>query len=475
MSRRSTQTEPRAWLIAVGLPMAACAVAWASAATPSGIAVATMSASAASALIVALLVIPARAGLSRELSALADRLEPGRPAPASPRSGDPSEALARLDRGFAAATQRAQESARELVNARSMMDAVVSPLLATDARGTVLACNNATLAFFGKRPLPIVGSGIDELFSQAEISELHAAALLGNVRQAQLRFPKPEGSGGVRIMQVIAAPFQRSGDAGTPEPGVMITLRDVTELAMAVQLKTDFVANASHELRTPLSSIRAAVETLADGAWDDGSMRQRLAGMIQGNVARLEDLVRDLLDLSRLETPDAPVQLEQVRTDAIAESLGEIFEQAASERRLRITFEIDPALAILHTDAKLLTLVLKNLIDNALKYAYPDTTVRVTGAVIPPESQGRLPGARFEVIDRGVGIPIGHQARIFQRFYQVDAARTGSPAKRGTGLGLAIVKHAVKRLGGQVSVESVWKEGTTMRIELPDCVEPVSG
>ena len=115
----------------------------------------------------------------------------------------------------------------------------------------------------------------------------------------------------------------------------------------------------------------------------------------------------------------------------------------------------------LTTDEKSLRLVLRNLIENSAKFAYEGTqiTVRVTAS---------RPGfVMFEVSDRGVGIPIGAQARVFERFFQADAARSGTAPRRGTGLGLAMVKQAVTRLGGTVGVESVWKEGTTMRVELP--------
>jgi two-component system, OmpR family, phosphate regulon sensor histidine kinase PhoR len=464
--------------------MAAVLLAAPFASTPNAVVAASLTGSAVAALLIGLLILPARGKQAEAIEALDRELDREAGATLSVREATPqslppiADLLARAQRSASELSAARQSQEREIANARAMLDAVVSPVIATDSSGQAVMCNNATLAFFGKRPAPVVGSAIDELFSQSEVRELHAGAMAGQVRQAQLRFPRPEG---VRVYQVVAAPFQmvRPGAAvgmnetGMNETGVLLSLRDVTELAMALQLKTDFVANASHELRTPLSSIRAAVETLADGAWDDAAMRQKFAGMIQNNVVRLEELVRDLLDLSRLESPDAPVNIEVVRTDAIAESLTEVFEAAASERRLTIAFELDPRVQTLHTDAKLLTLVLKNLIDNSIKYAYADTTVRVVGTILPGEQAGstRRLGVRFDVIDRGLGIPIGHQARVFQRFYQVDAARTGSPAKRGTGLGLAIVKHAVKRLGGTVGVESVWKEGTTMRVDLPDCVE----
>jgi signal transduction histidine kinase len=240
----------------------------------------------------------------------------------------------------------------------------------------------------------------------------------------------------------------------------MMTLRDVTELAQAIYLKTDFVANASHELRTPLSSIRAATETLADGAWEDAPMRERLTSVIAGNVQRLEEMVRDLLDLSRLDSPDAPVAREEVSLVELAEAMRETFTGVCAERKLTLETRLGAGLDVIVSDRKLLTTIVRNLIDNATKFAYEQTTVNVT-----IERAGSV--VRISVSDQGVGIPLGHQQRIFERFYQVDPSRAGFAVRRGTGLGLAIVKHAVKALGGTIGVESVWKQGTTMTVEVP--------
>ena len=258
---------------------------------------------------------------------------------------------------------------------------------------------------------------------------------------------------------------------------MVVSLRDVTELALAVQLKTDFVANASHELRTPLASIKVAIETLSDGAWDDPTMRGRLTQMISGNVSRLEEMVRDLLDLSRLESSEAPVTLESVSLPELAAGLVEDFDAIMRERRLTLNFQIDPTARRLRTDPKLLTLILKNLIDNAAKFAYEGTAIRVAAAPMaaPGDVPPAPPGIRIQVIDEGVGIPITQQQRVFERFFQVDPARTGFAHRRGTGLGLAIVKHAIKALGGNIGVESVWKQGTTMTVEIPGCLEPQDG
>lgn len=346
-------------------------------------------------------------------------------------------------------------------NLAAILDALHEPVLVTDASGRVVIGNQEADELFGARLGGILGRGVEDLFTQADALRLHASALGGRLGVAQVRFVTPAGT---RIHEMIAAPValaDESGAAGKETRGVVVTLRDVTDLATAVQLKTEFVANASHELRTPLSSIKGAVETLRDGAVDDPSMASRLTEMIATNVERLEELVRDLMDLSRLESPEAPVQYERVDLAAICGGVASMFETTCRERRLTIDVRVKEGVREITSDRQLLQLVLQNLIDNATKFAYEGTTVAVECEAIGGG------GVRLRVSDRGIGIPINQQQRIFERFYQVDGARAGGVKRRGTGLGLAIVKHAVKRLGGTIGVQSVWKQGTTMEVELP--------
>ncbi|MCC6678678.1 MAG: PAS domain-containing protein [Phycisphaerales bacterium] len=363
----------------------------------------------------------------------------------------------------------------QLRDLRAVIDAMDEAVLVTGVTGLAELCNDAAVRLLGRPAERVLARPVDELFTQVDVLGLHASAAGGRAQRGQVRIA---GDAGPRVYEVLAAPLRWRGagpEATGPGPGsgVVMTFKDVTELARAVSLKTDFVANASHEFRTPLSSIKAAVETLADGAAEEPAVRDRFLRMISGNVVRLEEMTRDLLDLSRLESPETPVEMGPVRTAELAETLGEMFEAVCAERKVGLEFEISPALAEVRSDRRLMVLILKNLIDNALKFAYEGTTVRVAAEEWP--HAGPRSGVRWRVIDRGVGIPIGSQSRVFERFYQVDLARTGEPARRGTGLGLAIVKHAVKALGGTIAVQSVWKEGTTMTVELPSGGGPAVG
>lgn len=372
------------------------------------------------------------------------------------RDQDLIDQARRLAEASAASHAGAQAGERRAADLRAMFDAVDAPILGTDENGAVVLFNAAGERLLGIR---LAGRTIEELFTQPELRRLHADARDGKAGRAEVHLRRPQG---LRVFEASAAPVF----GGTQAPfRVVMALRDVTELSRAVQVKSDFVANASHELRTPITALRMAVDTLAGGAADDPPMRQKLMATIAGNTARLEEMVRDLLDLSRLEAPEAAAVIEPLPASILPGVLAPDFEQVCRVRRLTLEFDLSPALEGLRTDRALLMLVLRNLIENATRFAYEGTAVRVVGRPAPADAGHGV--VRFEVIDQGVGIPIQHQQRVFERYYQVDAARTLTAHGRGSGLGLAIVKHAVRRLGGSVRLSSVWKEGTTVTVDLP--------
>lgn len=390
-----------------------------------------------------------------------------------------------------------KEVAKKSRNLEALIDAMDEPVFATDNAEAVLLCNRSAERMFDEAPGKLVGRPIGELFTHADLLELHAAARAGETRRGKVKLTTPTGA---RVFQVSAAPVPVAWGEGIF--GAVLVLRDVTELDQAIQVKTDFVANASHELRTPVAAIKGAAETLEECLQNDPASASRFVRMILDHAARLEEMMRDLIDLNRMESADAPPTVAVVDLSGLQVALGGLFESDCSRRRLTLEFDIDPDLVGMHADAKLLMLILRNLIENAVRFAYEHTTVRVSASLVEafvgaesesgsvsstagPRIAGFLnhgpqaPGAaicpegfvrgiaRFEVVDRGTGIPLAHQERVFERYYQVDPSRHGGGGKRGTGLGLSIVKHAVKTLGGRVGLSSVWKEGTKVWVEVP--------
>lgn len=350
---------------------------------------------------------------------------------------------------------------------RQVLDAAGTPIISTDARGVITgASRSASRTLGGGRNL--AGVRFDELFTQTDLHDLERHARAGEPGRARLKLPI---DGELRTLIVSADTLERGS-------GCVVTLRDVTELVKAAELKADFAANASHELRTPIASIRGAAETLRGPARNDPAMLDRLTGIVASNAARLEALVNDLLDLSKLESADAPPTLADVDLREVFAQQREQFEAICKRKDLRVEFSVDDGAALVRTDPVLLDLILRNLVENATKFAREGTAIDLSAEpapipadpVNPPPAGADLPGGvRIRVRDRGIGIPIAHQQRIFERFYQVDRARAGGTVQRGTGLGLAIVKHATRRLGGQIAVESIYQQGTTMVVELPRC------
>jgi len=227
------------------------------------------------------------------------------------------------------------------------------------------------------------------------------------------------------------------------------------------RVRTDFVANASHELKTPVAGIRLLSDAIASAA-DDGDMeRVRVfAGRLDSESARLQHLVTDLLDLSRLESRgDRGIV---VRTDlhsAVSTSV-EAHRTEAERRGIHLeledhTLEEDNCYALM--DASDASLIIDNLLDNAIRY-----TERGSVTVRFMLDEGYL---QLQVADTGIGIPAADRSRIFERFYRVDTAR--SRELGGTGLGLSLVRHAVKRGGGTIAVESELGEGTTFTVRVP--------
>ncbi len=246
----------------------------------------------------------------------------------------------------------------------------------------------------------------------------------------------------------------------TPRAGRLLVLTDVTELTRSIQVKTEFVSNASHELRTPLSTIRAAVETLlATDLAGESEAARRFIDIIDRHSARLQALVSDLLDLARLESPAAHFEPRPLEVAYELDDLHSRFLSALNARHLDWSASRAPDAPVrVAVNPQLLRLTLDNLVDNAIKFSEPGGRVEVT-------LRGGPSWVSFEVADTGCGIPEAEQERVFDRFYQVERARSG--AERGTGLGLAIVRHAVASMGGSVTLQSAPGKGTRVTVIVP--------
>jgi two-component system phosphate regulon sensor histidine kinase PhoR len=243
----------------------------------------------------------------------------------------------------------------------------------------------------------------------------------------------------------------------------VLVLHNVTALRHADQVRRDFVANVSHELRTPLTAVRGAVEALLDvppGSAEAG----RFLAIISRHALRMEQLVRDLLRLARLDAGQETLTHAEIQVDALIAGVERDIQPQLDARRQTVRAVVAPEAPVVSGDPTKLHDVLRNLLENASNYSPEGGTIEVN-------ARRRAP-AEIEVAiaDRGPGIPEADLARVFERFYRVDRSRTRDPG--GTGLGLSIVRHLVELHGGRVSAANREGGGAVFTVTLPTAERP---
>jgi len=234
----------------------------------------------------------------------------------------------------------------------------------------------------------------------------------------------------------------------------------VTRVQSSQRSQREFVANVSHELKTPLTSIQGFAQAILDGTADTEEARGRAAQVIFNESGRMHRMVLDLLDLARLDTGTADLAMSPVNVRALLNAVAEKFSPQSQRAGVNIHVEVREDVPPLIADGDRLAQVFTNLVDNALKFTPSGGVISLSAAV------NDLAQMRITVSDTGAGIPEEEQARIFQRFYQVDPARQGGTS-HGAGLGLAIAHEIIVAHGGRISVRSRVGAGTEMEVLLP--------
>lgn len=364
--------------------------------------------------------------------------------PRFPRSGVPEvdalvQALRQMNHQLA---ERFEELQREKAEGAAIVDAMVEGIVAADPRGRIVTANPAARRLLGYGPdVPL--PDLQALFRAKAARAVVEEVLAGHV--VQDRELDLDG----RTLALSARPL--------PASGAVLVLHDLTEVRRLEAVRRDFVANVSHELKTPLTSISGYAETLTDPGID-AATRQRFLDTILSNARRMQRLVDDLLDLSRIEAGRWVPDPQLVDVALIAGDAWSLVADRAARRGVRFEREI-AADAPLVADPDAVRHILGNLIDNALRYV-PE------GGRITVRAVRDGDGVLLSVEDDGSGIPGDHLPRIFERFYRVDPSR--SRDEGGTGLGLSIVKHMVEAHGGRVGAESTPRVGTAIRAWFPD-------
>ncbi len=335
----------------------------------------------------------------------------------------------------------------------TLMAAISDAILAVDLEGKPLFFNSRFALIFGNQEaLSARNVRLWEMFRVPEILEAFKSALdsgkTGGVKAVSF---EKEGDS-KRFFSVSVSPLRKqSGEIY----GAVGIFHDVTDLKGAEQIRIDFVANVSHELRTPLTSIKGYTDTLLIDVQDGRPVTKEFLDIISRNVDRLMNLIRDLLDLSSLESTDV-LHKTSISAAEITSRVVRQLQGAFESKKQKVTEEVSAALVM--ADSRRVEQVLVNLLENANKYT-------PAGGEIKVRWESERSAVLLRVSDNGPGIPPEHHARLFERFYRVDKAR--SREQGGTGLGLSIVKHIMQRHDGTVWIESQPGQGSSFVCRFP--------
>jgi two-component system phosphate regulon sensor histidine kinase PhoR len=350
---------------------------------------------------------------------------------------------------------------------QALVDTLPDPILAVDPHGRITLMNAPASKLLSLQPEQALEQKLLGVVNDEQIVELYESLIGAAKSPGAATLLHRE----IRLVRNGLRCTYQAVATRSPGGGALLVLRDVSTLAGAVQMKTDFVANASHELRTPIAAIKIAFETLRDVHGEDPVQTEKCITVIDGHLRRLEEMLRDLLDLSRVENAELHPHAVKVKTSELLAVLRSTMGTVARQKNVELRLcDGDPQTPTeIFTDSRLINLVLKNLVENSIKFTPANGCVTVS--IHQSQPAGETGIVTLTVTDTGIGIAPEHLDRVFERFYQVDAARSGS-AGRGTGLGLAIVKHAVHALGGEVGLQSTVGVGTTVICEFPPSPHP---
>lgn len=325
-------------------------------------------------------------------------------------------------------------------------------LMLIDEKGYINLVNRAFLEHFGDNEQKYLGHLYYEAVEEAEIHKAVKEVFMteDKVRHSFILPLQIER----RFLEVLGAPIFNEANQWK---GVVLVFHDITELKNLEQMRKDFVANVSHELKTPITSIRGFSETLLDGAMSDEGLREQFITIILKESERLQSLIHDLLELSKLEKEEFSLNIEHISVQSLVKDVIPIVEQQANHKGIEIEQYVDTE-GYIDGDSARLKQVVINLVTNAINYT-------PSGGTIKLELKNQKNSFLISVTDSGIGIPKEDVPRIFERFYRVDKARSRNSG--GTGLGLAIVKHIVEAHHGTIDVESEYQKGTAFHITLP--------
>jgi two-component system phosphate regulon sensor histidine kinase PhoR len=336
---------------------------------------------------------------------------------------------------------------------REVLSSIREAIIVTNADGEIVLVNPAASRLF-----PIEGA-INRAMPVKQISDRSIRELFERVQAHGNRLFREEltamTSKGERVLKVSAVPVMQAERFD----GTVYVINDITRLRNLERMRRDFVSSVSHELRTPLASIRGYTETLLEGAMNDPGHAAAFLKIILQESEQLTALINDVLDLSKIESGKIEYAFAPVDVKPQLEKTVAMFLPTAQKKGVRIELAISEGLPPVLADSGYFDVVMRNLVDNAVKY------VEERNGLVRIRAFARPGSVSIEVEDNGIGIPQGDLDRIFERFYRVDKAR--SRQLGGTGLGLSIVKHIVLAHKGDIQVRSRVNRGSVFTVTLP--------
>ena len=346
-----------------------------------------------------------------------------------------------------------EEMSQEKNKLGTILEFMADGLIAIDLEGNILHINPAAREMLDIMPEEDLSHATYKDVMRKIADELPLDAIKNNCKE--------EGGEGVfeQYGRIFAIRYDKFKDEDNVDTGIIIIIQDITERQKLEDMQTDFVANVSHELKTPLTNIKSYTETLLDGAAADPETADDFLGIINSEADRMNRLVKDLLQLSRLDNNQEVIHTKTTNIVMLLDTAVTKVELVAKEKEQQLNklYNKDADIRA-NVDRDRFEQVILNVLSNSIKYTNEGGRIDVDVF----EQDGN---ARIVVQDNGIGISEEALPRIFERFYRVDKAR--SRAMGGTGLGLAITKQIVESHGGTITAESQEGKGTKMIIEIP--------
>ncbi|MCK8098599.1 ATP-binding protein [Bacillus sp. 2CMS4F] len=350
---------------------------------------------------------------------------------------------------------RTQEMQRDRL--LTVIENIGSGLIMIDGRGFINLVNRSYAKQFHVNPNQMLRRLYHDAFEHEEVIQLVEEIFMTETKKCKLlRLPiKIER----RYFEVDGVPIMGPDDEWK---GIVLVFHDMTETKKLEQMRKDFVANVSHELKTPITSIKGFTETLLDGAMEDKEALSEFLSIILKESKRLQSLVQDLLDLSKIEQQNFTLSIETFDAAKMLADIETLLKHKATERGISLQLNVPKDPLYVAGDPYRLKQVFLNLVNNALTYTPEKGSVAIN--VKPGETE-----IQIEVSDTGIGIQKEEIPRIFERFYRVDKDRSRNSG--GTGLGLAIVKHLIEAHEGKIDVTSEPGRGTVFTVTLKRTAE----